>query len=107
MSKIVDDTDVDSVPDFDVPRAATTLSPEKPNDEQKKQPRRQKINNLIECNITFIFQMKSHAEKILNDKKEYTAYSVDWYINNGDVYCFRVRSYHLSSSLYVVLTGLC
>ena len=36
MSKIVDDTDVDSVIDFDVPRPATTLSPEKPNDEQKK-----------------------------------------------------------------------
>ena len=34
MSKIEEKSDC--VPDFDVPRLAATLSPEKPNDEQKK-----------------------------------------------------------------------
>ena len=38
--------------------------------------------------------MKSAAEKILNDKKEYTTYNAVLYIYEYDTYCFRVRSYH-------------
>ena len=38
--------------------------------------------------------MKSVAERTVNGGKKYTIYNVDWYINNGDIYCFRVRSYH-------------
>ena len=38
--------------------------------------------------------MRSDAEKKLNGGKKYTDYNVEFFINNGDIYCFRVRSCH-------------
>ena len=36
--------------------------------------------------------MKGGAEMILNNKKKYTAYNIEWYIYENNMYCFRVRS---------------